>query len=191
MGYSISWCAVRETEAAAFLAELGLSATGKTEEIPESDRCSGRLDTGWRLVWFNDYDPREISDSKLATLSVKRELLLCRVEEHCMASSAEYWARGSRAWWIGHEGENGPKGLEVEGLPPAGFPGIRAEMERQQRDAGGDAADVDYIFEIPLMVAREIAGFKHDEGEEHVIDGRYEVLEPVATGGFLARVFGK
>lgn len=191
MGYSISWCAVREAEAASFLAQVGLSAAGKTEEVPESDRCMCGLDTGWRVVWFNEYDPREINDEKLATLSAARELLVCRVEEHVMASSAEYWSRGVRGWWIGHDGEDGPKGLDLEGEPPPQLAAVRDDLERRQREAGGESADVDHLFDIPLATAREIVGFKHDEGEEHVIGGRYEVLESVRGSGLLARLFGK
>ena len=71
-----------------------------------------------------------------------------------MASSAECWSQGKRQWWISHEGENGPRGLEVDGHPPDGFPTIRQEMEALQLAAGGDAASVDYLFDIPLAVAK-------------------------------------
>jgi hypothetical protein len=49
-------------------------------------------------------------------------------------------------------------------------------MEKLQRDKGGDEADVDYVFEIPLQVARFIVGFKHDEDNTHVIGNRFEVM---------------
>ena len=46
-----------------------------------------------------------------------------------MATSAELWSRGKRQWWISHEGENGPKGLDVDGSPPETLAAIRNEME--------------------------------------------------------------
>jgi hypothetical protein len=36
MGWAITWCAVREEKAEQFLNQLGLSPTGKTEELPGS-----------------------------------------------------------------------------------------------------------------------------------------------------------
>jgi hypothetical protein len=55
MGFSISWCAVREENADQFVQKLGLLPTGETEEFPESLISTGKLDTGWRLIWHNKY----------------------------------------------------------------------------------------------------------------------------------------
>ena len=79
---------------------------------------------------------------------------MCLVEEHVMASSSELWRGGTRQWWISHEGEDGPKGLATEGDLPDCFAAIRREMEDAQLAAGGDAAGVDHIFDIPLRVAQ-------------------------------------
>ena len=104
-----------------------------------------------------------------------------------MASSSELWRGGKRKWWISHEGEDGPKGLAAEGDLPECFASIRREMEEAQRAAGGDAAGVDYIFEIPLTVAQTLVGFKHDE----VMQGQFVVLSrPVPKKGFIGRLFG-
>jgi len=134
MGYAITWCAVREEDADAFLQSLGLVATGATEEIPDSRISSGRLDTGWRVLWYNEYDCPFLRPTDLRRLSADRDVLLCRIEEHVMASSAEWAAEG------------------------------------------GDDADVDYLFEIPLKVAQGLVGFKHDEDSPHLVDGAFGVL---------------
>ena len=55
MGFSITWCAVREENADKFVQKLRLTPTGQTEEFPESLDCMARLDTGWRLIWHNKY----------------------------------------------------------------------------------------------------------------------------------------
>ena len=60
-------------------------------------------------------------------------------------------------------------------IPPIVF-AIRSEMERAQVDEGGDKADVDYIFEIPLRVAQSVVGFKHDKDRTHVINNKFEFL---------------
>jgi hypothetical protein len=192
MGFSITWCAVPEENADQFLQKLALTPTGDTEEIPESLICTGKLDTGWRVFWHNNYDCPFLKPKDLACLSMDDDVLLCRVEEHVMASSAELWSKGKRQWWISHEGEDGPKGLEADGRLPESYPAIRKEKEAQQLVDGGDDAEVDYIFDIPLMVAKALVGFKHDEICPHLIGGRFAVMSRTApTPSVFSRLFGR
>lgn len=71
-----------------------------------------------------------------------------------MASSSELWSGGSRTWWISHEGIDGPKGLDFSGVVPNNFQQIKSEMEVKQKQEGGEEAQVDYLFDIPLLVAK-------------------------------------
>jgi hypothetical protein len=191
MGFSVSWCAVPEEAAQKFFETLGLSPTGVTEEVPEALISAAKLDTGWRVLWYNEYGCPFLRPRDLADLSKEHDVLLCLVEEHVMASSSELWSRGSRKWWISHEGENGPKGLSVEGELPDCFSSIRAEMEQAQSAAGGDEANVDYIFEIPLKVAQSVVGFKHDEDCPHMQGERFVVLSKESPKkGFIRKLFG-
>jgi hypothetical protein len=174
MGFACTWCAVREEHADAVLAQLGLSPTGKTQDVPEALISTARLTTGWRVIWYNEYGCPFLTPESLAELSQHREVILCMIEEHVMASSSELWASGRRQWWISHEGEHGPKGLESGGFLPESFASIREELYEAQRAEGGDDADVDYIFDIPPKVAQSVTGFKHDEnwplaGEKFVV----------------------
>jgi len=192
MGYSITWCAVREEGAPKLLEQLGLTPTGETEEFPESLVSTAELDTGWRVIWYNKYGCPFLRSEDLAVISDGQEVLMCLVEEHVMASSSELWSSGKRKWWISHEGENGPTGLSTDGELPACFAGIRSAMEQAQRAEGGEAAGVDYIFEIPLMVAQSLAGFKHDEVCPHITEEQFAVLSRTELKkGFLARLLGK
>ena len=187
MGFSITWCAVRDGNAQRVLDQLGLSATGETEDVPESLISTATLDTGWRIIWYNEYGCPFLRPEDLRVISNDQEILMCLVEEHVMASSSELWRGGQRKWWISHEGEDGPNGLAVEGDLPDCFASIRREMEDAQRTAGGDAAGVDYIFEIPLRVARTLVGFKHDE----VTQEQFAVLSRSAPKkGLIGRLFG-
>lgn len=191
MGYAITWCAIREEGADQLLSHLGLSPTGETDDDPESRFSSARLTTGWRLIWSNEY-ACPILMNRLVTFAGVHDVVVCQIEEHTMASSAELWTSGSRRWWLSHEGEDGPKGLEMEGALPPSFAAIRKEMEDAQRAEGGEEADVDYIFEIPLKVAQALVGFKHDENYEQVVEGGFMVLSGgKSEKGFLARLFGK
>lgn len=192
MGFAVTWCAVREAHAQQFLDQLGLSPTGDTEEFPESPVSSARLDTGWRIVWCNEYASPMLGPNALAQASRGFDVLLCPVEEHVMASSSELWSGGARQWWISHEGEDGPRGLATEGQLPSCLQEITREMEEAQRAEGGDEADVDYIFEIPLRVAQDLVGFKHDEECRHISKEHFAVLSrPARHKSFFARLFGR
>lgn len=173
MGFAISWMACHEPHADAVLRQLLLKATGETEEVPDSPVSMFRTKPGWRIIWVNEYGSPLIGEDVLAKLAMKSEIILVLVEEHVMASSAELWSQGVRQWRISHERENGPVGLAVEGRLPSTFPAIRATQEKEQEEAGGKDADVDFIFDIPLKVAESVTGFKHDI----VLEGDFEVLK--------------
>ena len=111
MGFSITWCAVRDGNAQKVLDQLGLSPTGEAEDVPESLISTATLDTGWRIIWYNEYGCPFLRPEDLGVISDGQEVLMCLVEEHVMASSSELWRGGTRQWWISHEGEDGPKGL--------------------------------------------------------------------------------
>lgn len=191
MGFAVTWCAVREEAADQLLSHLGLAATGETEEDPESRFSCAKLTTGWRLIWSNEYGCPTLMKG-VSTFAGSYEVVACQIEEHVMASSAELWVNGTRKWWLSHEGEEGPKGLETDGALPDSFSAIRKEMEDAQVAEGGDDADVDYIFEIPLRVAQALVGFKHDENYEPVVEGAFAILSASKKAkGFLSRLFGK
>ena len=190
MGFSITWCAVPEAGVQRLLDHAGLSPTGRTEAAPESLVSMARLDNGWSLLWYNQYECPFLEPENLAEISQHHEVLVCRVEEHVMASSSELWSGGRRVWWISHEGEDGPIGLDTDGALPECFPDIRREMEAAQVAEGGEEGEVDYLFEIPLKVAQVITGFKHDEDSPHLTGDPFVVLSgPVAKKGFLGRLF--
>lgn len=192
MGFSITWCAVREERAQKLLNELELSPTGETEEIPESLISSAKLDTGWRVIWYNEYGCPFLTAEQLGTISKEHDVLVCLVEEHVMASSAEFWSGGTRKWWISHQGDKGPRGLSTDGRLPESFSSIRSEMETAQRADGGDESDVDYFFEIPLKVAESIVGFKHDEECPHMSEGQFVVLSrPATKKGLFGKLFSR
>ena len=192
MGFSITWCAVREEGAQRLLDQLELSPTGVTEALPESLISAATLETGWRVIWYNEYGCPFLGPEQLRAISKEQDVLMCLVEEHVMASSAEFWSGGSRKWWIAHDSENGPQGLSTDGALPESFPSIRSEMEEAQRAEGGDESEVDYFFEIPLKIAQSIAGFKHDEACPHMSEGQFVVLSrPVTKRGLLGKLFSR
>jgi hypothetical protein len=191
MGFSATWCAVREEGAQKLLAHLSLSPTGATEKLPASLMSTAKLDTGWRVIWYNQYGCPFLQPKDLGDISHAQDVLMCLVEEHVMASSAEYWSGGKRQWWIAHRGDDGPRGLATDGDLPECFAAIRRDMEEAQRAAGGEGADVDYLFDVPLKVAQTLVGFKHDEACPHLLAERFVVLSRAAPQkGVFRRLFG-
>jgi hypothetical protein len=194
MGFSITWCAIPEDKAEQFLGRLGLTPTGETEEFPTSLIATAKLDTGWRILWYNKYACPFLKPRDLAASSNDFDVPLCLVEEHVMASSSELWSGGHRKWRLSYEGENGPSELSMDGDLPTSFPAIRQEMEALQlAERGRNETDVvDFIFEIPLKVAQSLVGFKHDEASAHLVDRRFAVMSRIVpTASFFSRLFGK
>lgn len=144
-GIAIAWCAVQEAAFDGFLQRIGLTDTGKIEEVPDSLIGVAWLDTGWCLFWYNQYDCPFLGEARRQEHSRHHDLLYCLVEEHCMASSSELWSHGSRKWWIPHQGIDGPKGQEFSGELPNDFQEIKTEMETTQKQEVGDKAEVALI----------------------------------------------
>ena len=172
MGYSISWLAVRGKTAADLHRQLGLRATGKREQVPESPLLSAEIAGGWSLIFANRCD---FADSlPLAKLSAGAEVITCMAEEHVMTSSATGWKDGKLLWSITHDWQQGKDHLKSDGAPPPAFNGIRDRLIEKQTEPGAP----DYLFDIPVEVAKSLTGFRHDEDVESDLDDPFELLEP-------------
>lgn len=160
MGYSLSWLAVRPIDREHLLAELELETTGAREEIAESDLVMATLPGGWHIVLSNR-DERYDDTALLARLSAARDVVACFVEEHVMYSEARGFADGKLQWTVIHDAQAGLDHLETEGTLPASYAGIRERIELQRRAAGEPPAD--FLFEVPIELAKMLTGFRHDE----------------------------
>jgi hypothetical protein len=112
----------------------------------------------------------------LARLSQLGDVVACFVEEHAMYSRSELWASGKMMWSLMHEAGQGLRHLEKSGKEPSGLADAIKTADLDLAANGGDDSEVDYYFEIPLVLAKALTGFKHDE----IIDGdvQFEVLNP-------------
>lgn len=193
MGFAITWYAFKASDTEVMMRELNLAPTGEIDEGPDSLIATARLKNGWQVLWYNKYDCPFLDESALQRLSTRTEIIRCLVEEHVMASSSELWSGGNRKWHISHEGVNGPKGLSCDGETPECLADIRRDMETKQAAEGGEQADVDYIFEIPLLVAKTLVGFKHDEVCALFAEPAFSVLKRSESErtGFFSRLFGR
>jgi len=163
MGFSISWLAFRGKTKREVLAELRLADTGEPDTYCEGALCGAEIPGGWFLIHINDCFHPWMEDEELAIHSRGCTVLGCQVEEHVMASGSFVWQDGSQVWTVVHESENGIDDLRIIGDAPAQVAAIHADATRAQDEEGGDEADVDMIFDVPIDVAEAVCGFRHDK----------------------------
>jgi hypothetical protein len=160
------------------LATLGLRPTGEVEEIPESPISSLALGE-WFLVVANDF--AFVERAPLARIAQRAELVTCAVEEHVMISAASGWKAGLRSWAVRHEAERGITHLDVSGNVPPNYTVIRDSQLKKQADARGKKAGADYVFDVPVLLAEALTGFRHDR---YIGEGdlpRFQTLKPGGT----------
>jgi hypothetical protein len=175
MGYSVSWLAVRGKPSIVVLSELGLRGTGEYDEVPDSpDLWGANLPDGWYLVFANRCD--YVERLPLDRLSAAAQAVTCSVEEHVMVSWASGWSDGRRVWSVTHDSEKGIEHIEAEGDLPPVFTSLWDQLAAQQAGAGGEEGDVDYLFDVPVELAKAVTGFRHDEGIPDSDDAPFEKL---------------
>ena len=168
MGFAISWLAVRDCKQNSPLNVLGLEKTGETEEIAEGEWSTTRIGD-WIVVWSDRFEPKKFRDARS---KLKGEVIICDVEEHVMYASVAALRDGDLSWRIVHDAQQASDHLLLEGATPQSLPKI--QMEQFARVS--EDREIDFIFDIPIRVAQELVGFRHDEA----VVRTFEVLRPAA-----------
>ena len=165
MGYSISWIAVKDRKLAQIAEQLRLTDSGKIEEFPVSDISGADLLNGWCHFQFNELDSGLISKEILSSISLNTTVVCCQVEEHVMFSKSSCWDNGGIIWSVEHDAQNELYHINAIGSTPVEFLEIRDKLFEEQKQEG---TEVDFVFEIPLVLAQKFTGYKHDEcASEH------------------------
>lgn len=173
MGVSLAWIAVRGPEPAQTLDRLGLAPTGVESAYPPSQAAVHILPDGWLLVIAPGCDHRILHGEALAALSAKAEVVACSVEEHVDFTQSELWRDGRRVWHLRHQGEEGDDHLVAEGDLPPSYPRLLAGVATDYSE------DPEVYFHgcIPLLLAKERCGFRHDDAEPSFDDGSLKALQ--------------
>ena len=188
MGQSISWLAVKTDDLDQLFEIAEVSPTSEADEWFESKFSGSGLQGGWYFLQAKGCDHPIISSDELSRISMLGETIACSVEEHVMVSIAEGWNKGVRSWSIAHDAQQGMFDLSASGNLPDHYEAIKNNHTSQQNAEGGEDADVDLIFEIPLQVANSICGYKHDEGSPPwVPPGPVAFTQLGASGAAAAR----
>jgi hypothetical protein len=202
MGLSCSWIAVEGAAKEAVLETLGMVATGDNPGDPSGPFSCADPHLGWTIFYVDRFEEHDVD--RLSALSALGRTIGVAVEEHVMCSTAHGYQDGALQWSIVHDCDQGPRHLEATGALPDIFTPVRDRLVREQEDEGGDEAEVDLIFDIPVVVAQQICGFRVDElSDDQPVFTRVETprrapshassakLETAAGGGFFSKLFGK
>lgn len=161
-----SWVCTRGISPAQVLDVLGLIQREPYDGLVlESALTGGETLKGWYFVAASwSLLPLEVIEfldrgDMLARLSDRCELVACSKSETTMDSVAQRWINGERSWSVTHTLAKGQFHLEVLGEPPKQLERIRSATIGRQNVAGGEKADVDYILETPILIARRLTGF--------------------------------
>lgn len=175
MGYRVHLIAVTGKEPEAIHRDFGVSPTGQREDIPESPVIGAQLPNGAYLLYVND----GISPSAqvFARLSRDASLVACDANETVMTSYACGWVDGVERWVVFHDSQNGIRDLEVTGTPPKELQPIRDRFFALQEAEGGEDADTDYVFDIPVELFAALGGIRYDQDIPDAGPEPWEILE--------------
>ncbi len=163
MGYAIAWLAVETEDPSALFQEARIEPSAEPDPYFEASISGCALEGGWFVLVGQRCDHRLVDPEFLRSLSQRYSCVACAVEEHVMYSSAAYWKGGSEVWRLAHDAQKGKYELELRGELPEGFDELRQGIFEEQKKEDAGRAEVDFVFDLPLLAAKEITGFKHDE----------------------------
>ncbi len=162
MGFSISWIAVQGKPKTSVLAELGLQETGGVESVSDWPMGGAELPGGWYLLFLDDLVHPFTEEEVLSTLSKDCYAVVCQVEEHVMASAAFAYRDGKKVWDVTHESELGKRHRLENGQLPAEYSQVRDTLLKEQDVGDREEHGVDYVWDIPVTLAYEVVGYRHD-----------------------------
>jgi hypothetical protein len=82
-----------------------------------------------------------------------------------MASSAFAYRNGAKVWDVTHEADSGARHLVERGELPPNFHAVKERLMREQDLGDAEEHGVDYVWDIPVTVAYEVVGYRHDSME--------------------------
>ena len=195
MGFALHWAALKGGNLDSICSIFKLRPTGQREDFAESDIVGVELPTGWCLVLFHR---KTISGELLQEFSKSGEVISCFVEDHVMFSTAAGWKDQGPIWSVTHDCEKGRFHLVVEGMVPAALKDIQGNLIAKQKEAEAGKVEVDYIYDIPAELAKELTGYRHDQDIPgmtgqifHVLEPSKQVAEKNSIWNPLNRLFGR
>lgn len=172
MGISLAWVAADGLTVDEALRRLSLCRTGKDCELGYHGVGGHELPGGWYLVTALGCDHRIGTPESMAALSFGCRAVACAVEEHVNFASAELWQDGRLVWRVQHEGDRDAENISHVGAPPPGYLDLLATVE----PGDSDNLQGHFHMDIPLLLAKRLTGFQHDELNQDIDNTPFEQL---------------
>ena len=163
MGFSISWLGFRGYQVKEAAALFGGEVGGSSEDF-DSPINAYLSEKNWAIIILGYCSFPNPPDSYLSVFSQGREMVVVHIEDHVMFARAEFWRDGKIIWRAWHSGDKNVRDLHTTGDLPASFETIRQQAFSKQDKEDAERPEVDFVFDIPLDLAAELTGFRHDEG---------------------------
>ncbi|MET0274949.1 MAG: hypothetical protein ABW360_18335 [Phenylobacterium sp.] len=181
-----SWIAVRGLDRASVLASLEFEETGRKGSEDAFSLWCADLPGGWLLV--ESHDLEFASPARIAELSRHGWAIGCLVEGRVMFSGVRFCEQGRERWWVLHDAEKGIYDLSMGGDLPVEFASTRDRLFAEQDAAGGSAADVDFIFDVPMALADAITGYRAEGGSgERPVMTELKPIRRAGSAGLFAK----
>jgi len=156
------------------LEELGFEGTEERGDFHDFPLAGSDEQDGACIISALRCDHPIVRKKTLEVLSSQCAIVACSIEEHVNYSSVAFWKNGKLDWSIEHRGDEDPENLTVTGAPDG--------LEQILRELPKDDPEVDDYFDVPLLMARKLTGFRHDENHP-ILDGRFQALLAATPAG--------
>jgi hypothetical protein len=177
MGISLSWVAVEALPEDEALLRLSLVSTSHERAYPFKGITSHSLPNDWLLIAAGRCDHRIANAVSMSSLSKGCRAVACAIEEHVNFASAELWQDGVRVWHVQHQGDEGNENISSEGKLPQRFHELLTTVEPED----SENLDGHFHMDIPLILAKDLTGFRHDESNPGIDDTPFAELAEINT----------
>lgn len=186
MSAPVGWIGVSGMDRERVLEAAGLEAAPGARK-PKATLWS--LPNGWTFLFTLDFGFP--TPERMAALSAEGTAIALSADDRVMISVVRGYERGKAVFAIEHDGGNhGPRHMAKAGALPAQWDAILGRLSRQQDKEDQGPAEVDFLFDAPLDLAKALCGYRHDrawpKGKEPV-----ETPLVVKKGRLLRRLFGR
>lgn len=160
VGFSISWIGFKALPPSEVLRRTGFRDLAIDDPAYESPFSLAVLPTGWTILFANNFSYG--AGRRLNSLSSDAVLVACQIEEHVMYSGARCFVNGDEHWSACHDCQKGVYDLSVSGALPAAFEPIKQCLHGKQLKEPAMFLTTDYYFDIPVELACDLTGYRHD-----------------------------
>ncbi|MDX2088605.1 MAG: hypothetical protein SFX73_12190 [Kofleriaceae bacterium] len=164
MGFRCRWFATKGRDRDDVLGRLGFKIVEEIVE-PVYDPGLYALEVDdWLVVIGDGYDHmHSVKRAQAAQLSDGGDVVYLFTDDTPMTFELAMFRAGEPLWTITYDGSDGVTSPTFAGKVPFAMRALLGRLEKEQAKAGGPKADVDHIYELAPVYAKDLVGFRHDE----------------------------